>query len=382
MLKNNLLTLFILLLAQPLLFAGSVKNTASSSDLKSIGRCFMISIGVNEYPYLIQKYPGLSFLNCEEDAKEIDRFFKWYYFQGQEPTDLEKKRYRSYQLYSKNATKENIIAAINDVINSTEPNDFFIFNFSGASNLEQEEPITFYPYINPNQQNSNSMKENAISLEMLKDLIELIPANNQLIITEAGNANDIGRKLVKTLLEGTNSIKHLSKKNRVIITPKNIGLDGINCKTGKKQGPINCFITSLPLSQNIFGIFKNSKNLNHWDAKDAKEIENAILQNESEARLKEYTSIFFERQLLDDLEYYIPEQNLPSRGAQSINLKTFQNNKNTSSKKHALLIGVSHYESSTQWNSLINPKIDVEAIAKMLKNDYNYYVKLLINPKH
>lgn len=223
------------------------------------------------------------------------------------------------------------------------------------------------------------MKENAISLEMLKDLFELIPANNQLIITEAGNTNDFGRKFVKTLLEGTNSIKHLSKKNRVIITPKNIGLDGIHCKLEKKQGPINCFITSLPLSHNIFGIFKNSKNLNQWDTKDAKEIENAILQNELEAKLKDYTSIFFERQLLDDLEYYIPEQNSPSRGAQSFSLNALQKTKTSFQKKHALLIGVNHYESSTQWNPLINPKIDVEAIAKVLKNDYGYDVQLFIN---
>lgn len=75
MLKKNLLLLLIFLFTHQLLFAGSAKTTKLTSNLNSLGRCFIISIGVNDYPYLSQKYPELSFHNCVSDARGIDSFF-------------------------------------------------------------------------------------------------------------------------------------------------------------------------------------------------------------------------------------------------------------------------------------------------------------------
>lgn len=162
-------------------------------------------------------------------------------------------------LLDKDATKEAILAALQDIAGKAAFNDYFIFNFSGQSNSlpeNSDKPITyFYPYyvkgsvfrpLNRNTGDTNSVVNNLISLNILQEYIQSIPAVNQLFISEAGPSEKFKTEFIKTLMQNSPEVAGILNKNRIIIVPSGTGLDNVECQGIKMQkGPINYYITSL-----------------------------------------------------------------------------------------------------------------------------------------
>lgn len=356
-----------------------------SKDLIN-GNCYVISIGIDHYPAVQQKY-DVGFDGCVSDAIRFDELIKQHFFQGNIPENLIRKsksgkefQYKSFLFLNEEAHAENIVSAINQIIDESQPDDYFIFNYAGFTSIEETDNPVFYFYGIDNPDNKIELKEKGITLSKLKDLLQLIPANNQLIVTEAGNTADFGKKFVKALIEGSGSISNLSNKNRVIVTPINIGQATNKCgSSGEYIGMLNCFMTSLPLSTNIFQIFETDSD--SYPSQRAKMVERQVLKNEMECNctMGPYTSLFFERQLVQDLRYYLPDNLQNTRGARAIQ-KDKAHFQNSVSARHALIIGTGTYRGKPDWDDLPNPKLDAEALAHVLKNEYDYEVNLLLDP--
>ncbi len=356
-----------------LLFESTLFSAASVEmklpELKQSGNAFIISAGISRYASSSNK---LKFNNCVNDAASYATFF-----QSQFNNIEGGKRLKSYLLTDSASTKENILKAINETISNSKPEDYFIFNFSGYCkplNDSTGKKITYFvPYGFKNIADTNEIKIKGIPLSQLKDLLQLIPANNQLFITEAGSTDAFQKEFIQALIETSPTIAALSNKNRIFMVPRSSGLDKFYCNNlPVEHGPLNYYITNLISDLNLFGLFENGV---YADA-----IKYAINKKEIDCDYFKsgYFDIFFEKDYIKDLQYFLPAEVMQSRGAIGTN-QVREALAAGNSKRYALVMGTNKYDGKPDWNDLNNPALDAEDIAKELKEGFGYDVKLLID---
>ncbi|MFN8299633.1 MAG: caspase family protein [Chitinophagales bacterium] len=345
-----------------------IKKQGDSKSLQ--GNCYLVSIGISNYTFTKGSF---EFKNCVKDAKSFSGFIQKQFNAKKESG----KEITSCLLTNESATADAIIDSLNSVINRAKPNDYFIFNFAGYSWTGHDSTgreLTFFaPYGIKDISDTSEIKAKGISLTKLKNLLEFIPANNQLFITEAGPTPNFSREFVKALIESAPDIASLSKRNRIIIVPAAAGLDHYQCDGNWiESGPLNSFITSLPDEENIFRLF--------GDAAESARVERLIVKKEMDCNFTgtTYTKFFYERRFISDMQFYMNEQGMKNRGAALIN-EDIRSAKQHIKKKVALVVGSDTYSGKPQWTDLPNPVRDAKAIAEELSTDYGFAVTLLTN---
>jgi hypothetical protein len=336
-------------------------------EIKPKGNAHIISVGISKYP----RTGKLSFLNCVADAKTYDQ-----YFTDQYKNLTEIGSVSSYLLTDSLATKKNILDAINKTMTS-KPEDYFVFNFSGYTVPLRDslgKQLTYFiPYGLRALTDTAEIKKDGISLVQLKELLQMIPANNQLFITEAGSTTNFQKEFIKNLIESSPTLAALSNKNRVFIIPKGAGIDNMVCNNRDIQhGPLNYYVTNLTSDLNIYGLFENDLYVNA--------LKYAIGKAEADCDYLRsgYFDVFFEKNFINDLQYFMPEQAMQMRGAKVRN-QTKEKLSKDNSKRYALVIGTNTYKANAQWGNLNNPAPDARAIADELENNYDYKVMRLID---
>ncbi|WP_316786718.1 caspase family protein [Pedobacter frigiditerrae] len=345
----------------------STEQGVTLAEIKPKGNAHIISVGISKYP----KTGKLSFLNCVADATSYNQYFTDQYKSVSETGNVS-----SYLLTDSLATKKNILDAINKTMTS-KPEDYFVFNFSGYTVPLKDslgKQLTYFiPYGLKTLTDTAEIKKNGISLVQLKDLLQMIPANNQLFITEAGSTTNFQKEFIKNLIENSPTLAAISNKNRVFIVPKGAGMDNMVCNNRDiKHGPLNYYITNLTSDLNIYGLFENDLYINA--------LKYAIGKAEADCDYirSGYFDVFFEKNFISDLQYFMPEQAMQMRGAKIRN-QTKEKLTRENSKRYALVIGTNTYKASAQWGNLSNPTLDAKAIADELENNYNYKVTRLID---
>ena len=341
------------------------------------GDAWVLSVGISDYN--LENNSQISFENCKADAKSFSNFFKYQYQEITKNT-ANTTRLHNEILINESATKDSIEAAINFISDNAQPNDYFIFNFSGFTETLTDsigkQTTWFVPHGLVDIFDTTQIIKNGISLTQLKNLFQFIPANNQMFITEAGQSHDFQREFVKALVESNPTISSLTGRNRIIIVPKGYGRDYFNCGYQRiNHGPLNYFITSMPAGLNIFQLFESGKS--------REEAEYAIKQKEHECNsfTKSYFHIFHEQDFTNDLKYYLSGDDMMSRGARAMSSSNYYNNiKKKMGSRHALIIGTDNYKADGQWNKLGNPVLDTRTIAYELKTGFDFSVKHLENP--
>lgn len=362
------------------LFEGADAIPGDDNDLVSLpvikpsGNTYLLSVGISEY--VAKQSEELSFKNCEMDAKNYAAFFERQF--SEISNEKDKRKLYSSLLINKEATKQKILDAINNAISNSKPDDYFIFNFSGyckpLKDSTGKQVTYFVPYGLRSISDSADIKKNGISLTQLKDLLQMIPANNQLFITEAGSTDDFQKEFIQALIETSPTIASLSNKNRVFIVPNGSGLDRFSCRgVTEEHGPINYFVTGLSEELNVFGLFEGGI---YADAVKFNLTKSAVVCDYFRTS---YFDIFFERDFIKSLRYFLPEDMMKSRGAKLRN-DDKQAVANTIAKKYALVIGTNTYTGKPTWNDLDGvPNLDAEDIAKELEKNYGFNVKLLLD---
>ena len=194
-----------------------------------------------------------------------------------------------------------------------------------------------------------------------------------MFITEAGSTDAFQKEFIQALIETSPTIAALSNKNRIFMVPRSSGLDKFYCNNlPVEHGPLNYYITNLISDLNLFGLFENGV---YADA-----IKYAINKKEIDCDYFKsgYFDIFFEKDYIKDLQYFLPAEVMQSRGAIGTN-QVREALAAGNSKRYALVMGTNKYDGKPDWNDLNNPALDAEDIAKELKEGFGYDVKLLID---
>ena len=337
------------------------------------GAVWILSIGIDDYGTTQYK-------TCKTDAVSYTNFFKTQ-FTGFVSVADSSFLFHEYVLLDKDATKEAILAALKDIAGKAAFNDYFIFNFSGQSYSlpeNSDKPTTyFYPYnvkgsifrpLNRNTGDTNSVVNNLISLNILQEYIQSIPAVNQLFISEAGPSEKFKTEFIKTLMQNSPEVAGILNKNRIIIVPSGTGLDNVECQGIEMQkGPINYYITSLE-SANIFDLFNKEKS-----DKVAFAIKNKSYTCGSFDF--DYFDIFFERKFLKDYREIFADGAGQTRGV-GLKTKELKLAANFSGKQYALVVGTNNFKGAG-WKKLPNAINDARAVSDMLAQGYGFKVQLM-----
>lgn len=353
--------------------------TISDRNKYSIGAAWVVSIGINKYEGNIIR----PFANCESDATTYNTFFKK---QFQEAFAIQDSviNYNEYLLTGKNATKEAILNALKEIASKAAANDFFVFNFSGFSTPVSFDSLNyathFFPYddkeynkgfVSYTNRFKEEINERLISLKVLQEHIQVIPAINQLFITEAGPTEKFKTEFIKTLMQNSPTVAGILNKNRVIIVPNGFGLDDTPCSGQRiEKGPINYFITSLENKYNIYDLFR--------DGHKAQEIAFNLKSKAAACQVlrNDYFDVFFEKQFLQQYKEIFGDDNEQTRGLK-VRAKEIQKEvSGLAGKRYALVVGTDNYKGKG-WKKLNNPVKDARAVADELANSYGFEVQLL-----
>ncbi len=339
------------------------------------GAVWILSIGIDDYG-------ETKYRTCKTDAQSYNSFFKQQ-FTGKLNSSDASPLVHEYLLIDKDATKEAILAGLKDIAGKAAFNDYFIFNFSGCSNVIKDvdkEETYFFPYdvlVAPGS-NNNGIKHRiasdtgsplakSISLKLLQEYFQSIAAINQLFISEAGPSEKFKTEFIKTLMQNSPEVASILNKNRIIIVPNGIGYDNVKCDGSYIQkGPINHYITSLG-SGNIFDLFNEDK-----ANKVSFNIKNKSYTCESFDF--DYFDIFFERRFLKDYKEIFEDVG-QTRGL-GLKTKELRSAANFSGKQYALVVGTDNYKGSG-WKKLPNAINDARAVSDMLAQGYGFEVQLL-----
>lgn len=333
---------------------------------------WILSIGINDYGKPL-------FLTCESDATAYTAFFKEQFsaFIGTSNAQT-----NSYLLLNKQATSDSILHALKEIAAKASANDYFIFNFSGLSNLFTEDSVNystyFFPYgvigqmkpENRDKSDRSSPIKNLLSLKTLQEYIQLIPCNKQLFISEAGPSDKFKTEFVKTMMQNSPELASLLNVNRIIIVPNKIGLDNLG---GIGKAPITHYITSLDPAYNIYDLFGS----------DFKADKIAYLLKSAEYKTPaindgDYFSVFFERKFLQQYRDVFGDVKSKKRGV-DLGETELKDIAGLSGNRYALVIGTDRYKAK-DWETLENPVYDATEVAGALKSYYDYNVTLLKNP--
>lgn len=348
-----------------------LKDIYSNADrtYNSTQKIWILSIGINDYK------GGLRQRNCATDAQSYSDYFKT---EGIKITG-DSNAINIFTLVDKAATKDSIIACLKKIISGSTLNDYFIFNFSGIStpyDLKLGLNKTYFvPHGNKAEDFNtlfskkiiDSVASDLISLNYLQELFQLIPANNQLFISEAGPSENFKTEFIKALVQNVET-SALINKNRIVIVPTRMGLDGFSCNNNKiEKGPINYFITSFnKKGNNFFDLFNENE--------ESEKIVFQLKKTFYDCKFggEEYFDIFFQRKYLKELQEITSNNDEKTRSSRVLQIHD-NSLKKYVAKKYALVVGTNTYQ--TGWDNLKNPIRDVEAVADELEFNYGFEVK-------
>lgn len=350
-------------LNQPLFFPGTEKK----------GNLFVLTIGID-------KYADRSFEYCKSDAIKLAALFKEKF---KEAGIASTAPSQIIILTDTAATFKNVDDSFRQIAKLAKPDDYFVFSFAGNTVFLENETIDFHLFGASLLQFSKTImgkskpdpKNPKFNLTQLKNWLNLIAANNQLIISESGNGSDFAKSL-EAIVMGSDPLEAiLSNRNRVIMTTNGLGYD----YQKEKSGVLASFILKLK-ENNLFDVFEAAKR---------KRVEHEIISIERNSSFRSgtagdqfYSNLFFEAELLDQLRIFknalAPTK---SRGAEAEveSPKTEQGILKEAVQNFALIIGINDYDSPS-WSDLTNPVTDAKAIEADLKNLYGFKTEMLTNP--
>ncbi len=335
-------------------------------------RLFILSIGISTYK------STYTFDNCDEDARLFTQTIKEAFEKHS------KAKIQTYELLNDTATKEAIYKAINEIIIQAKDNDIFAFFFAGFTNQPQSAggefaETWFYPHTKKRVSIDNRygfIEEEMITLTDLKKLLDYLKCDKQLLFTEAGPSMNFKREFVKSMIKTSPVIADIVKRNRVIVVPVTTGLDNTTCEGRVDHGPGLYYFDKLKtVGVNLFDLFASNK-----ATRQNVLFRYGQLQNECKSPDYDYMSFFFEKEFVEDLQYYFSKDETFSKTNRG---GIVENEKPEPppviKKKYALLIGTDIFNNNG-WGRLSNPINDARAIADTLSRLFGYKTKILKNP--
>ncbi|MBN8688714.1 MAG: caspase family protein [Chitinophagales bacterium] len=352
--------------------------TQTDRNRYATGAAWVLSVGIDNYTGGIAQH----YRNCESDARSYNEFFRNQFMKAGH--SIPASFYHGYLLTGEKASRAAILETLREIAERAAPGDYFIFNFSGLSYPlsadGEKESTCFFPWdsagfskevIDSKRPQAKLISERLISLKVLQEYFQMIPAKQQLLITESGPTRNFKTEFLRTLMQNSPLVSGLLNKNRIIMVPEGFGLDNLFCK-GKSagKGPLNFYLTSLDSTLNIFNIF--------LPGMQAEKIVHSMKNHEiaCEAGTQDYFDVFFEQTFLRQYRDVFGEEESVTRGLKVRPAELTKELSDLEGKRYALVIGTDHYRGKG-WNPLSNPIADARAVAAELKEGYGFEIRLL-----
>jgi len=365
----RLTTLFLCLFLTALVKAADPDGVVPKSNQPLTGSAWVLSIGINNY-----QSNFIAGRNCESDARLFAEFFKRQFDKKKGKDSL--KRVNTFLLTGAQATRQAILSILTTIVDSSKPDDYFIFNFAGYCNVFhlKNRQQTFFAPSGMRSIDSAGMITEGISLQQLNSFFTLIPANKQLFFTEAGPTPDFRKEFIQTIVEKNPVAASFSQKNRIVMVTNEMGIDQLICSNRRVvQGPMNYYLTKLPDSLNVYDIFAQKK--------IAAGIAYAIKKNEVICGdyKSPYFDIYFERDFLENFQLLAGNEGATRGGRQSPKTAPIAVNEGKPGRKVALIIASNQYNHREEWPILKTAINDAKAVGDTLKNQYGYTVDYVLD---
>ena len=158
-----------------------INQTVVFESNKNLSDCYILTIGINRY-----KNESLNLNYAKSDAKAFSDIIK------KRSKDLYNNMY-FYNLYDKNANKDNIINAVNEIVSKSKPEDVFIFYYAGHGSMVGTD-FYFIPTNCIRIYDLEDLAKNALNAEFMQKKFNEIKALKQIMILDAcqsGGATEI-----------------------------------------------------------------------------------------------------------------------------------------------------------------------------------------------
>ena len=269
----------------------------------------------------------------------------------------------TYELWNEQATLKNIKSSFKKVINLAEPDDIFIFSFSGIGFAVDESETILIPFI-PKGNTTQDFKNSILTVSQLCAWVKQIPCKQQLIVSDACHAAQLALPVMNNLFDTKRIVNE--QRNLAILSAQGVAYER---RLGPDRKVFGELSYSLLQAKNIL----KSMQRNNYDGLFA-EIKSAEEKKKNATKAKLYTEQDFRQ-----YQKVIGDEN-GMRGA--IAEETIQKvNTTEESKTYALVVSSNQYKKGNGWKNLKNPSNDANAIAKLLKTRYGAEVIRINNPK-
>lgn len=134
--------------------------------------CHLLVIGVNQY-----KNPALNLNYARADAEAfLDEMQK-------QSKDLFSS-FKAYELYDKDATRDNILATMDSIIDRAAIDDLFVMYFAGHGSMS-DETFYFIPHGSARLYEGEALKKQALSAEAMQQKFTMLKALKQIVFIDA-----------------------------------------------------------------------------------------------------------------------------------------------------------------------------------------------------
>jgi len=313
----------------------------------------------------VDEYADTKFAGCANDVLDLSAKFL---AEGVERENI-------HELINHSATLQRIKAAIDSIARIAQPNDIFVFSFSGFSTGDPKENSADSVMLMLTGGFTRARHNSAatvLPVPVLAEWLSQIPCSTQFIFSEAGSGIGFKNAMLASLFESDPWISTAAPRHRIIATTDGAGIE-YRDSTGHCNGLMFHImlhmknITSTMRSSTSRGVFEHELYMTEFQWRSGLEQEN---QNMKPAYCKvyeesDYRSLFM--MLRPSSRGF--EEDAPADAVTS-----------GSHRKLAVLVGTNKYENGV-WQRLRNPLNDVRAIGTVLHDKFGYELDTLYNQK-
>ena len=181
---------------------GEIESAPQSTDItyKGIQRtsdCYVLSVGINKY-----ENEGMNLTYARADAQAFSSFMglKW---------DKLFNKMHSYTLFDKDATKEKIMADIDEIGRTMKKEDVFIFFYAGHGSTENN--VFYFITSEVTGMHQDEKLKNALSANELQEKFRILPALKQVAFIDACQS---GASVEALAMRGATEEKALAQLSR------------------------------------------------------------------------------------------------------------------------------------------------------------------------
>jgi uncharacterized caspase-like protein len=327
---------------------------------------YILTVGIDDYGFLKSKTAGSG-----NDTRMLSDSLTKRFAEMMGDSDI-RKRVHSKQLVDANATRENIIAALNDIIKNIRANDVFFFSFSGHTfeKIYRTNEVLDYPYIAtwyPDTlypSNVNAFKKTFLGLKELRALLELMPSKYQMILFDACNEKELAQKFASTMMEDVPDEQQLSQRNRILISAEGMSYEYIIPSSNQTVGVLSYALASY---SPLFQLFERESAAYHQ-----KQISDHALRLGVTRNIR--FSVYSEESIINNLRRFCKCSRGGTRGADVSN--TAVTPSKPVKKDRAIIVATDTYDT---WSKLKTPLNDASDLEKLLSTKYNFETRLLYN---